>query len=58
MVTLSRTIKTMFWTFLDQSTLPKYKLEFRFERCAIFWPLYFELESPLDDFKLFKEMIY
>ena len=55
MVTLSGTIKTMFWSFLDQSTLLKYKLELRFEWCAIFWPLYFELESLLDVFKLLKK---
>ena len=37
------------WTFLDQSTVVKYKLELTLYYFAIFGPLYFKLENTLSE---------
>ena len=37
----------MIWLFLDQFTNVKYKIELRFEWCAIYETIYFELEKEL-----------
>ena len=42
-----RTVKSMAWETLDQSTVLIYKVKVIFELRAIFGPLYFEQEKKL-----------
>ena len=48
----------MIWAFLGQIAVVRYKLELRFEWCATFGPIYFEmkkehlLQSPLVNYSI------